>query len=132
MIKQKLILKLRPKLENQGYILQRVLGPAIHRGINTRDYDLLWKLFGYLLGVNVLDYAISGTTIKKCVVPDGDVERVWAQAHSQGYKQLAGAAAEDAVLLADFVELAAACDAEPGFEAARGVVEAGVDDLAVS
>lgn len=79
----------RPKLNNQSYILQRVLGPAIRRGLNTRDYDLLWKLFGYMRGVHTLEYAILGWTTSRCVIPEGDVERIWAQDQAQAFKQLA-------------------------------------------
>ena len=45
----------REKLQHRSYILNCVLGPAIHRGLSEREYDLLWKLYGYFLGPSVVD-----------------------------------------------------------------------------
>ena len=45
----------REKLHHRGYVINTVLGAAIHRGLQDRDYDLLWKLYGYFLGPHVVD-----------------------------------------------------------------------------
>lgn len=45
----------RDKLQHTSYILNCAIGSAIHRGITEREYDLLWKLYGYFIGPYMLD-----------------------------------------------------------------------------
>lgn len=52
------------KLKNTDYIMTCVIGPSIHAGLSDRDYDLLWKLFGYLYGPAVLDSFVHSTTTR--------------------------------------------------------------------
>jgi len=52
----------REKLHNVNYIVNVVLGDAVSRGLSERQYDLLWKLFGYQGGVHVLDAVIGKFT----------------------------------------------------------------------
>jgi hypothetical protein len=40
----------RPYLRCDGYVVNVVLGPKIHRGLTPGDHELLLKLFGYGLG----------------------------------------------------------------------------------
>jgi hypothetical protein len=40
------------------WILFNVLGQAVYRGLRAREYDLLWKLYGYHYGEHVLDALI--------------------------------------------------------------------------
>lgn len=49
----------RDKLRHMSYIINVVLGDAIHRGLHDRRYDLLWKLCAYQGGPYVLDMLIS-------------------------------------------------------------------------
>lgn len=49
----------RDRIDNTDYILNSVLGQAVVRGLQAREHDLLWKLFGYLAGPFVLDAMIS-------------------------------------------------------------------------
>ena len=49
-----LFFNVREKLENKGYILHCVIGPAIQRGLSEREFDLLWKLYGYFLGPHIV------------------------------------------------------------------------------
>lgn len=48
------------------------LGEAVHRGLSDREYDLLWKLYGYGLGPCVLD-ALEDKfhNVMWCSTPDG-------------------------------------------------------------
>lgn len=64
-----LFFDVRDRLGNVDFVTTTIIGPAVHRGLNTRDYDLLWKLFGYMRGPRVLDAMI--TTF---VDPPGDVD----------------------------------------------------------
>jgi hypothetical protein len=49
----------REKLEQIEYISNVVMGEAVARGITERQYDLLWKLFGYRGGPHVLDAMVG-------------------------------------------------------------------------
>lgn len=44
----------REKLVHQRYILHCVMGEAVQRGLSDREYDLLWKLYGYFYGPHML------------------------------------------------------------------------------
>lgn len=52
----------RSMLENRDYIVAVVMSDSITRGLSERQYDLLWKLFGYQGGAHVLDAVISKVT----------------------------------------------------------------------
>lgn len=54
-----LFFNVRERLQHMGYVLHGVLGEAIQRGLHEREYDLLWKLYGYFYGPHVLDALIS-------------------------------------------------------------------------
>lgn len=50
---------IREKLHNVDYMLNVVMADAVVRGLQERQYDLLWKLMGYHGGPYALDAAIS-------------------------------------------------------------------------
>lgn len=50
----------RSRLDAQSYIKQCVLQPAAIAGLKSREYDLLWKMYGYWGGPAVLDALIYG------------------------------------------------------------------------
>ena len=50
-----LFFNVREKLQHKQYVLHCVMGEAIQRGISERDYDLLWKMYGYFIGPHILD-----------------------------------------------------------------------------
>ena len=49
----------REMLERRDYIVNVVMGDAVTRGLTERQYDLLWKMFGYHGGKHVLDAVMS-------------------------------------------------------------------------
>lgn len=49
----------REKLHNTDYISNVVMADAVTRGLQERQYDLLWKLLGYKGGTHVLNAVIS-------------------------------------------------------------------------
>lgn len=49
----------RDRLDRLDYIVTVVMADAVTRGLSERQYDLLWKLFGYRGGSHVLDSVIS-------------------------------------------------------------------------
>ena len=49
----------RDKLANTGYIVNVVMAESVTKGITERQYDLLWKMFGYTGGPYVLDAVIT-------------------------------------------------------------------------
>jgi len=61
----------RTKLNHRNYITHQVIGPGVQRGLYERDYDVLWKLYGYFYGPHVLE-AMAGKCINPiwCSTPD--------------------------------------------------------------
>src|SRR5262245_30161356 len=55
---EKLFFNVRGKTRHWAYIMNEVIGPAVHHGLTDRQYDLLWKLFGLLKGAPLLDAII--------------------------------------------------------------------------
>lgn len=55
------------------YIMTAVIGPAIYAGTTEREYDILWKVFGYMGGPDVLDSFIHLTTRRAKVAGPGEV-----------------------------------------------------------
>jgi hypothetical protein len=56
---ESLFFNIRSRLDFPDYIFNSVLGQAAVHGVQARDHDLLWKLFGYLAGPYALDAMIS-------------------------------------------------------------------------
>lgn len=56
---ERLFFNVRERIDNSGYILHHVIGPALHRGLHDREYDLLWKWYGYTYGHVMLDALIK-------------------------------------------------------------------------
>jgi len=46
------------RLQSPSYITQVVFGRSIHSGLHAREYDLLWKMYGYWGGPLVLDQLV--------------------------------------------------------------------------
>lgn len=42
-----------------GWVMDRVIGPAIYSGEMAQDMDTIWKLYGYFGGPRILDSAIT-------------------------------------------------------------------------
>lgn len=69
---EQLFFNVRDKLHHRKYIVNVVLGPAVHRGLSEREFDLLWKLYAYNIGPHVLD-ALEDKFANPiwCGTPDG-------------------------------------------------------------
>ncbi|NDD52775.1 hypothetical protein EBZ39_02660 [bacterium] len=52
----------REKLQNMDYMVNVVMANAVTRGLQERQYDLLWKLLGFHGGPHVLDAVINKFT----------------------------------------------------------------------
>ena len=52
---EKLFFNVLPRLKHDTYIINSVMGPAVHHGVTERDHDLLWKMVGYAAGHVVLN-----------------------------------------------------------------------------
>ena len=48
----------RDRLQSPGYITHTVIGKSIQCGLSEREFDVLWKLYGYWGGPHVLDSII--------------------------------------------------------------------------
>jgi hypothetical protein len=57
-----LFFDVRHRLGHIDWIANRVLGPAAHRGIWEREYDLLLKLYGWLYGPQGVDSLVRMST----------------------------------------------------------------------
>ncbi len=77
---EKLFFNVKEKLSNQDYIMTCVIGPSVHAGMSDRDYDLLWKLFGYLYGPAALDAFIHTTTRRHRPETLADIDATLAEA----------------------------------------------------
>lgn len=56
---EKLFFDVAGKLKNRSYIMHCVIGPSLHHGLSERDYDVIWKMFGYAGGPLVLDVFVE-------------------------------------------------------------------------
>lgn len=45
----------RDKLPFKGYVLHTLIGTALHRGLQERDYPLVWKYLAYTFGTHVFE-----------------------------------------------------------------------------
>jgi hypothetical protein len=62
----------RDKLANQDYVVNVIMANAVTRGLQERQYDLLWKMMGFHGGPYVLDAVINRfISIVKPDSPDG-------------------------------------------------------------
>lgn len=59
---EKLFFNVRDRLSHRGWVAHCVLGESAHAGLTERDYDVLWKMFGYIGGGYVLDAVIDRRT----------------------------------------------------------------------
>lgn len=50
-----LFFNVREKLHHRGYITHIVMGESVQRGLSEREYDLLWKMYGYAFGPQLLE-----------------------------------------------------------------------------
>lgn len=68
----------KDKLNHSDYIMTCVIGPSVYAGLTDRDYDLLWKLFGYIYGPAVLDSFIITTSRRFRPANSGEVDAALA------------------------------------------------------
>ena len=62
---EKIFFNVSDRLENVSWIIHSVVGRSIHVGLTERDFDLLWKMYGYFGGPVMLDMVIRRIGIKK-------------------------------------------------------------------
>lgn len=73
---EKLFFDVTPKINAKDYIYFTVLGPSIYKGLRTRQYDLLWKLIGYMSGPVALEIVLRMTVNPSCPV-DAEAGEAW-------------------------------------------------------
>lgn len=73
-IYERLFFNVEERIRNTGYILHCVIGEALHRGLSEREYDLLWKWYGYMYGPHMLDALIGQVGVPQRVTGPGDVD----------------------------------------------------------
>jgi len=83
----------REKLPHQEYIVNVVMAEAVTRGLTERQYDLLWKMFGYKGGPHVLDAMISKFTEIKRPEKADDVSSFFQESAINSMRHKAAVAA---------------------------------------
>ena len=63
------------RIDSSSWVTNCVIGRSVHAGLSERDFDLLWKLFGYWIGPAAIDVLMkkSGNYSRKKLT---DVEKV--------------------------------------------------------
>jgi hypothetical protein len=56
---EKYFFNVADRLNSAGYITHYVFGRSVQAGLAERQYDLLWKMFGYHCGGDVLDVMVT-------------------------------------------------------------------------
>jgi hypothetical protein len=61
---EKVFFNVLEKLRHEGYIFTCVISPSVHTGLTPSEYDVLWKVLGYLYGPLAVDALLKGITIR--------------------------------------------------------------------
>lgn len=62
---EKIFFNVSDRLDSVSWIVNSVVGRSIHVGLTERDFDLLWKMYGYFGGPIMLDMMIRRIGIKR-------------------------------------------------------------------
>lgn len=54
-----LFFNVQDRLRHLSWIVHAVFGRSIHAGLNERQYDLLWKMYGYFGGAHLVDFMVD-------------------------------------------------------------------------
>ncbi len=76
---EKLFFNVLDKLNNRDYLMACVIGPSVYAGLNDREYDVLWKLYGLCYGHRVLNSFISTTTSNFIPTSDAEINAALAE-----------------------------------------------------
>lgn len=74
---EKVFFDVLSRLSYPSLIIHTVIGRSVHFGLAERDYDVLWKLFGYFAGAHVLDALIYKFLTPSHVAEAGGVKAFW-------------------------------------------------------
>lgn len=47
------------RLRHRSWIVHSVFGRSVHAGLNERQYDLLWKMYGFFGGTHLIDFMVD-------------------------------------------------------------------------
>lgn len=53
-----LFFDVRDRLDKIDFIVQHIIGPVVNDGIQEKNFEAIWKLFGYMAGPKVLDVLV--------------------------------------------------------------------------
>lgn len=64
---EKLFFNVLDRMEKRTWVTQSVIGRALQVGLTERDFNILWKIYGYMAGPYMVDLLVSkiGMTRKK-------------------------------------------------------------------
>jgi hypothetical protein len=69
---EKSFFNVKDRLDCAGWVIHCVIGRSIHAGLSERDFDLLWKMFGYYSGPVAVDLMTNKLMLKKQKLEDRD------------------------------------------------------------
>jgi hypothetical protein len=70
-----LFFNVQPYLEHKGYIVQTVIGEALHNGtLRERDYDVLWKILSFKFGATMADFLTRTGTESSHLTSDDQIK----------------------------------------------------------
>ena len=61
---EKVFFNVSDRINNKSWIINCIVGRAIHAGLTERDYDLLWKMYGLFSGPMMLDVVLGKMGLK--------------------------------------------------------------------
>lgn len=91
---EQLFFDVRAYLDQRDWLVNRVLGPSVHRGVTAREFDVLLKIYALVGGPVVVD-ALAGLTsglVKKPTGPE-ELDVFWAADSRDVLRQKAALAA---------------------------------------
>lgn len=89
---EKLFFDVRARLKSPDYVVNVVMRGAVHHGLKSRDYDILWKLFGFFGGPFVLDAIFNNSLTRTRPTSQNTVKAFFDEDSSGAMKRVAAIA----------------------------------------
>lgn len=79
-IYEKLFFNVLDRIDSESYICNQIIGSeALQKGLGDRDYDKIWKLYGYHHGEGAVDELVTTFPQKRKKLARGEMESVWEE-----------------------------------------------------
>jgi hypothetical protein len=74
---ERVFFDVRDRLCTPAYVLNIIIGEAMHKGLSEKDYPTLWKFYGYTYGPRMLDSLIGQAIAPYKPRTAGEVKYAW-------------------------------------------------------